>query len=300
MSLDSDALSTFLAVHHEGGVSAAARRLGRTQSAISRRLAQLEETVGAPLFERVGRGLVLSQAGRALLPYAERVVAAIQDAAAAIQTAKSGAAGIVHIAAVGTLASTGLTRLLQQFKLTFPDAEVRLRTATSAEVSELVRRGDAAIGLRYSDDTAADLKCEVVSHERLVVACAPAHRLAGKRVQSLRRLANEHWLAFPDKLPRGEAFAATIFAQFLVRGVAEIDRTAIDSLTAQKRLVEAGFGLALIQESAIAEELARGDLALIRVGDLDAKIPVAIVVRRNGFLNQASKALLAQLRAEGV
>jgi DNA-binding transcriptional LysR family regulator len=298
MPFDSEALATFLAVHREGGVSAAARRLGRTQSAISRRLAQLEAAAGAPLFERIGRGLVLSQAGSVLIPHAERVAAALQDAIAAIEMAQSGAAGTVDLAVVGTLASTGLTRRLREFRRAFPGAKVQLRTATSAEVSELVRRGDAAIGLRYSEDASADLECEVVGHERLIVACAPGHALAGKRVASLRRLAREPWLAFPEKPRHGEAFAAIIFAQFLVRGIAEIELIAIDSLTAQKRLVEAGFGMALIQESAIAEEVSRGELATIHVGDLDAQVPVASVIRTGGFLNQASQTLLAQLRAD--
>jgi DNA-binding transcriptional LysR family regulator len=300
LALDSDALATFLTVHREGGVSAAAKKLGRTQSAISRRLTQLEDTVGAPLFERIGRGMVLSQAGAALLPHAERVAAALQDAMAAIEAAKSGTAGIVHVAAVGTLASTGLTRLLQDFRGAFPAAEVRLRTATSAEVSQLVRRGDAAIGLRYAGDASADLDSEIVGREPLLVTCAPSHPLAGTQVASLERLAGEHWLAFPDRPSRGEAFAATIFAQFLVRGIAEIDWIAIDSLTAQKRLVEAGFGLALLQESAVAEEMAGGSMAAIGVGDLDAQVPVAVVVRRGGFLNQASRALLDKLRAGGL
>ena len=61
------------------------------------------------------------------------------------------------------------------------------------------------------------------------------------------------------------------------------------------RLGEAGFGLALLQQRGIAEELARGDLALIRVGDLDLRVPVARVVRRSAFLSRATRALLAAL-----
>jgi DNA-binding transcriptional LysR family regulator len=293
--MDSDALATFLAVYREGGVSAAARRLRRTQSAISRRIVQLEETVGAPLFERIGRGFVLSQAGAALLPHAERVAAAIHDAWTAIEAARSGAAGRVDIACVGTLASGGLTKLLQRFRQDFPETQLRLQTATSAEVSRLVRRGDAAIGLRYFEDPSPELQSRIVYRERLVVACPPSHPLAGRRAKSLTKLAAERWLAFTNDARKREPFAATIFAQFLVHGIDEIDWTAIDSLTAQKRLVEAGFGLALIQESAIAEELARGDLKTIQVTDLDAQIPVALVSRKGGFLSEAGKALLAEL-----
>jgi DNA-binding transcriptional LysR family regulator len=293
--MDSEALATFLTVHRRGGVSAAASALARTQSAISRRIALLEEELGAPLFERIGRGLRLSQAGQALLPHAEKVAAALGDAAAAVEAAKSGAAGTVHIAAVGTLASSGLAAVLATLKSSLPDLDIRLQTATSAEVSEKVRAGDAAVGLRYYEDPSPDLLCKIIHHERLVIACAPAHPLAGKRLKSLVRLSGERWLAFPQQPRRAEPYAEAIFSQFLVRGVERIDWTAVDSLTAQKRLVEAGFGLALLQESAIAEEVGQGNLALIRVADLDVSVPVACVVRRSAFLSRATRALLTEL-----
>jgi len=260
-TMDSEALETFLAVHQRGGVSPAAIALSRTQSAISRRLALLEQQVGAPLFERIGRGLVLSELGATLLPHAERVTAALGDAQAAVEAAKSGNAGTVRMVTVGTLANATLAGALKRVKPKFPGLDVRLQTATSAEVSAKVRAGEASIGLRYFEDHADDLDCRVVQQERLLVVCAATHPLAGKRVASLQRLAKERWLAFPVQERRGESFAASVFAQFLTRGIAQIDWVAIDGLTAQKRLVEAGFGLALLQASAIEDELARRVLA---------------------------------------
>ena len=70
---------------------------------------------------------------------------------------------------------------------------------------------------------------------------------------------------------------------------------AIDSLTAQKRLAAAGFGLALMPRSDVDEELASGQLGVIAVGDLDAAQPVVAVVRRNGFLSRAARTLLEDL-----
>ena len=289
--MDSEALETFLAVHRQGGVSAAASALSRTQSAISRRLALLEREVGAPLFERIGRGLVLSELGTALLPYAERVVAAIGDAQAIVAEA-----GAVRMATVGTLANTQLTNALQRAKARHPALDVRLQTATSAEVSAKVRSGEVSVGLRYFEDPSPDLDCRVVQQEQLVVVCAPAHRFAGKRLKTLAQLAPERWLAFAVQEGRGEAFAASVFAQFLTRGIERIDWVAIDGLTAQKRLVEAGFGLALLQASAIEEELARGSLAVIRVDDLGVSIPVTRIVRRGGHLSGGAQALLKELQ----
>ena len=294
--MDSDALKTFVAIHRADGFSSAAEQLHRSQPAISRRIALLEAELGAPLFERVAGGAVLSQAGRVLLPHAERVLAALQDAAQAIEAVRSENAGSVSLAVVGTLANTELTTVLKKFTVRFPKAELSLRTATSAEVSELVRRGEADIGLRYHDDPSPDLICEALEPERLVVACAWDHKLASKTVRSLTALRSERWLAFPFSPNRGESPTSHIHAQFLVRGVGEFRWTPIDSLTAQKRLVEAGFGIALLPESSIKEERSAKTVATIRVGDLEAMSPVSAIVRKAGYLNSASKSLLEILR----
>jgi len=74
--MDSDALNTFLVVHRRGGISNAAKALHRSQPAISRRIALLEQELGVPLFERVAGKTRLSDAGRVMVPYAERAVAA--------------------------------------------------------------------------------------------------------------------------------------------------------------------------------------------------------------------------------
>lgn len=294
--MDSDALETFLAIHRSGGFSSAAEVLHRSQPAISRRIALLEAEIGAPLFERAAGGVVLSEAGRVLLPHAERVLAALKDTADALQGLRAGDSGQVTLAAVGTLAGTDLTTVLKRFAARCPGVGLILRTATSVEVSELVRRGEAAIGLRYFDDPAPDLVCRQLKPEALVVACARTHRLANKPVRALTALRGEAWLAFPKD--RREPSAETIFAQFHARGVADIPWTPIDSLTAQKRLIEAGFGIALLPQSAIAEERAKKTLAVIRVGDLAIANPVSAVTRKDGYLSPASRTLLDTLSAE--
>jgi DNA-binding transcriptional LysR family regulator len=296
--MDSAALDTFVAIHRAGGFSGAAKLLGRSQPAISRRIALLEQELGVPLFERAAGGVVLSQAGRELMPHAERVLAALQDAGDAVRALQPHPAGRLSIAAVGTLASAELTNVLKRFAKSFPAVKLSLRTATSTEVSGIVRRGEATIGLRYFDDPSPDLSGNVLTPEKLVVACGRAHGLAGRKVRRLRELRGEHWFAFPDAHAWRDASAVNILAQFLVRDVAEIDWTPVDSLTAQKRLIEAGFGIAFLPERSIQEELARKSLAVIGVGDLAAANPVVAITRKDGYLSAAARKLLDLLAAE--
>ena len=197
--MDSDALNTFLMVHHRGGISNAAKALHRTQPAISRRIALLEQELGMPLFERVAGRIVLSDAGRVMVPYAERAVAAAQDAEKAVRALARPDSGPVALAVVGTLAGHQLARIIKRFARERPNVDLTLRTATSAEVSELIRRGDATIGLRYHRDPSPDLDCELLFSERLQVVCAPDHPRAGRRVKRLADLRGERWIAFPDR-----------------------------------------------------------------------------------------------------
>ncbi|MCE9522153.1 MAG: LysR family transcriptional regulator [Alphaproteobacteria bacterium] len=296
--MDSAALDTFVAIHRAGGFSGAAKLLNRSQPAISRRIALLEQELGAPLFERAAGGVVLSQAGRELMPHAERVLAALQDAGDAVRALRPHPAGRLSVAAVGTLASAELTNVLKRFVKSYPAVKLSLRTATSAEVSGIVRRGETTIGLRYFDDPSPDLSCRMLKPEKLVVACCCGHGLAGKKVRRLRDLRAEHWFAFPDAHAWRDASAVNILAQFLVRDVGEIDWTPVDSLTAQKRLIEAGFGLALLPERSLREELARKSLAVIGVGDLTAANPVVAITRKDGYLSAAARKMLDLLAAE--
>jgi DNA-binding transcriptional LysR family regulator len=198
---------------------------------------------------------------------------------------------------VGTLAGGRLSDTLKRFAAEYPAVKLSLRTATSAEVSDLIRRGEATIGLRYDRDGSRDLDCELLAAERLQVVCAADHPRAGRRVAKLADLRGERWIAFPVRPGRREVTASHVFALFQTHGLGEVDWTPVDSLTAQKRLVEAGLGIALLSASNAAEELKQGSISTIRVGDLTASHDVVTVTRRGGFLSAASRRLLEILKA---
>src|SRR5262249_6762099 len=162
------------------------------------------------------------------------------DAFNAVQSLARQISGPVSVAVVGTLADGRLSAILKRFGDDYPDVSLTLRTATSAEVTGLIRRGEVTIGLRYGRETSPDLDCELLLIEPLRVVCGPSHRLAGRRVKNLADLRSEHWIAFPEIPGRRELAASHIAALFLTHGLDEIAWTPVDSLTAQKRLVEAG------------------------------------------------------------
>jgi DNA-binding transcriptional LysR family regulator len=286
-----DEIGTFLAIAQLGGFTRAAERLHRSQPAISRRINLLEQELGAPLLERTGRGVRLTEAGRAFLPFAEAMLAAVEDGRQAVRTAIADAASPVSLALVGTLADSNIVDVLRQFARQSKSVALDLRTATSNEVSDLVRRGEVTLGLRYFTDERAELVSRVVGIEPLRVIASREHPLVGKPVRK-RHLAGEKWVSFPPTRGR-EALGRILERQLLAAGVDEPKITIIDSLTAQKRLVEAGFGIALVPESSVRDELKLGALAELDIPAMRTAVPVTLIHRRSAHLSPAARSLIA-------
>lgn len=289
-----DEIEAFVAIAELGGFTRAGQRLHRTQPAISRRLNQLEHDLGAPMFERIRGDARLTEAGHVFLPHAEAALAALKDGREAVRSLHGGMQGTVSLALVGTLADTHIVDALRRFATRAKGVRLELRTASSAEVTDLVRRGEAMLGLRYASSGHAELVSQDAGSEALLVIAEPRHPLAGKRVRDARRLASERWIGFPPA--RGERASGNVLTRQLIRaGLDDADITLIDSLTAQKRLAQAGFGLALVPESSVRDELRRGLLVALDVPAMRTVVPITAIHRRNGYLSPAARTLLKLL-----
>jgi DNA-binding transcriptional LysR family regulator len=293
--MDIEEIRAFLSIVQLGGFTRAAGTLHRSQPAISRRISLLERDLGAPLLERVRGTVALTEAGRAFLPHAEAVIAALKDGSEAVRAITDEAQGSLSLAMVGTLADTSIVALLRDFVRRAKAVRLELRTASSREVSALVRRGEATLGLRYFIDPSADLASRRVGTERLLVICAADHRLAGRKLRDARPLADARWVGFPVTRAQPESFGHVLQRRLAAAGLEAAEVTLIDSLTAQKRLVEAGFGIALMPASSVREELRLGALRTIDVPALRTEVPIVVLHRRAGYLSAAARALLAAI-----
>jgi DNA-binding transcriptional LysR family regulator len=288
-----DELDSFVCIASGSGFTEASRRQHRSQPAISRRIRQLESRLDAKLFERFGRGVRLTDAGRALLPHAEAALAAARDGERAVRELGAKTAPLtLRLALVGTLADSHIVAALRGFQRRFPRATVELRTANSREVSDLVRRGEAHLGVRYFPDPDPKLESIALGSERVLVVVPAAHRVRAKRVRDLRAFEADAWLGVPADRRHPEP---SLESRLRAAGVAKPRVTPVDSLTAQKRLVEAGLGVALLPESHFREERRLGSLRTVEVASLKARQPVVAVRRRGGHHGALEEALLRAL-----
>jgi DNA-binding transcriptional LysR family regulator len=289
-------IEAFVAIATEGSFTLAAARLHLSQPAVSRRIELLEQELGAPLFERGRSGARLTPAGDAFLPFARQILAASRDGAAAVRGLDNEPSGQLSLALVGTLASTALTAHLRDFRVAYPTVNLSLRTARSAEISALVQQGFVDLGLRYFDDPSPGVVSTLAFEESLVVACAGDSRLLDSPSIDPEMLAGQPWVSYPlGERSSGEGFARLLERNLIVAGIADAEIVAIDSLTAQKRLIEAGFGLGLLPQSSMTEELRLGTLAVLPMPLAQDRVPVHVIHRRNGYLTLPARLLLASL-----
>jgi DNA-binding transcriptional LysR family regulator len=293
-----DEIQTFVVIAQLGGFTRAAEKLHRSQPAISRRISLLERELETELLERIRGGVRLTPAGEAFLPHAEAMLAAVGDGREAVRVLLRERGGRLSLALVGTLADTRIVELLREFSGLSQGVKVELRTATSREVSDLVRRGEVTLGLRYFPDHNPGLVCETVGAEAMQVVVAAGHRLAGKHVDDALDLRAEQWVGFPAAEAEPESHGNLLQRQLAGAGLMDVQVTLLDSLTAQKRLVEAGFGIALLPASSVREELRLGSLASVDAPALSTSVPIALVTRKRGFLSPAAQALSALIRDE--
>lgn len=291
-------VEAFVAIARSGSFTRAAESLYLSQPAISRRIELLEQELGARLFERHAGGARLTEAGDAFLPFAEQILAATLDGREAVRAVEEEEQGTVALAIVGTLASTGLTETLRRFREAYPLIRLTLHTGRSDDVSALVRHGEVSLGLRYFVDPHPDVISERVNDEPLLPVAARQSRLVPDRARRASDLAGIPWVAFPATPGTGgEPYTRLLSRQLQATALDGAEIVTIDSLTAQKRLVEADFGVALVPESAIQEELRLGTLRVLEIPELVSSAPVTVIRRRQGYLSRAARRLLEEITA---
>ncbi|MET0429164.1 MAG: LysR family transcriptional regulator [Microvirga sp.] len=194
-------LRVFVAVTRGGSFTAAADDLHMVQSAVSSTVRNLENELGVTLFDRTTRRVALTDAGRILLPEAERTLESAALAMDAVEQAKGGVRGSVT---VGTMQAAAVPNLsvasfIARFGETHPDVKVAVRhVSRSTDLAEHVRDGSVDLGILSLPDPTAGLIRTPLSKERMSLACAPGHRLAGRAGIVLSELGEETFVDGPS------------------------------------------------------------------------------------------------------
>ena len=235
-------INTFLHVAELHSFSRTARELGYSQSAVSTQIALLEDELGVPLFDRVGKSVRLTDAGQTFLQYARTLLTTAQQAKAALQPAPE-ARGTLRVAIADSLCSALMPGLLEQFHALCPRVEVSLRAANTREMREMLASTRA--DLAYTLDLPLTHPADRVLLDQPEPCCflAPAsHPLARRQELTLADLAGQEFLLTERGMSYREALEQLLAArQLTLRPYLELGDAALLC-----RLVEQGLGLTFL------------------------------------------------------
>ena len=187
--LDSDLMRSFLEVAETGSVTAAADRLGRTQSAVSMQIRRLEESLGQPLFDRLPRGVALTARGTQLLPYARRVTGLLEEAAIALR--EKPLDGPVRIGIPDEYTETVLPRALAAFGARHPAVEVTVRCDFSAPQLRALEENEVDLAVVF--DSSHTVGGEVLCVDPTVWVTSLPHELHLRRPVPVGLYFQSHW-----------------------------------------------------------------------------------------------------------
>ncbi|MEV6977754.1 LysR family transcriptional regulator [Kitasatospora sp. NPDC093806] len=264
-------LEVFRTAARLGSFTAAGERLGFTQSAISRQISTLEGEFGAPLFDRLARGVRLTEHGRALLPHAEALLDRLDGTRRELSALTELSLGRLRVGAFDSANAALVPAALAAFRTAHPGVGISLTEGLSAELLDRLRDGaiDLAVVAAYPEhlyDTEL-FELRPLVEDPVLVALRPDHPLAERSSLRLADLAEEHWIA-ASRHPESTLLAACVRSGFRPRIEYEVA-----GWTAKLGLVAAGFGVTLIP--ALAARAARPDLALVPLHPEDT--PVRLV-----------------------
>ena len=289
--MDIAELQVFLAVARERSFSKAAARLHRTQPAVSQAIRRLEDELGERLFDRSSKDGRLTEAGRVLFDYAERLMRLAEEADAAVRELHDLRRGRVLVGA-NEAATHVLLPVIARFREVHPRIQVDVRRIPSRQIGIEVLQRSLDLGVLSFAPAESGLGSIAIGDDELVMLTHPKHPLAGRKQVTMAEFAHENVIAHNEASPARER----VLRLFEQRHEPINIQIALPSLDAIKRAVEMKLGVALLPRRCALAELSRGTLAAVHVAQVRLPRHLRIVYRQGTQLSHAAQAFLEAVR----
>jgi len=286
-------LRYFCAVAELGSFSRAAEHSHVSQPSLSQQILKLEAELGARLFDRLGRSVRLTDAGKSFLPRARAVLHELEAARGDVSESKDSVSGHISVGVIPTVAPYFLPPVLAAFSKRFPEAAVSIIEEITPVLLERLRAGSLDLAILALPVRGHEFESLPLLTESLYAALPVRHRLARRKTIGLRDLRKEPFLLLRDgHCFRENAFTACDRARVSPQVVFESGQ--FSSLLG---LVRAGVGISLVPAMAVDREQAQ--LRFVRISDPHATRTIGALTLRGRSLSRAHHAFLSALRRAG-
>ncbi len=289
--MDFQRLKTFRTVATLMNFNQAAQVLNYAQSSISAQIKTLESDIGIQLFERIGKRVVLTEAGEKMLRYTHKLLA-IEEEARAEVSGKPKVTTLLTLRMPQTIATYHFPSVLSEFHSRYSDVHLDITNCALQSLEHELSIGTVDLAFLLADSIdAANLEFEMLGVERLILATFPGHMLAGKKSLSYEDLQGQTLF-----LPKADCGYRMMFEQTLT--VEKIQPKAViemNSVEAIKQSVMKGIGLTIIPEITVREELKQGGLAALS-WDEELETGVCMIWHKDKWFSPVLKALMDTFR----
>ncbi len=249
--MDTQSLKAFIAVAEQKSFSAAAESLYLTQSAVSKRIKQLEEQLGTTLFDRHNRTISLTEAGEALLPRAQHILDLVSDTELELENISGDISGSLTLATSHHIGLHRLPPVLRKFVHAHPNVDLDLQFMGSERAYQAVRLRQVDLALTTLEQTPkSDIAAIPLWQDDMVCVCAANHRLAGIPQVSLQDLSSE-----PAILPEPDTITYQLINHvFAAEGLTLKAPMPTNYLETIKMLVSVGIGWSVLPSSMVNDD----------------------------------------------
>jgi DNA-binding transcriptional LysR family regulator len=279
-------LFAFYEVARAGSVSAGAVRLHVSQPAVTREIRELEDRLGMILFDRLPRGVALTEAGKTLFDYADRIFSLADGAESQLKELAGLGAGHLKIGASGTLGVYFVPDLIARFNATAPRVAIDLTVTNTERVESGLRDLTFTLGFIEGpfDDTV--LHARRIGSDEIAVVAAAGHPRAGSRLR-----ASELVDQVVIMREAGSGTRAIVEEAYAGIGLHIEPLMSVSDTEAIKRMLLAQHALAYVSVLSVTNELRRGELTIVEVEDLRIERPLHMVWNKGRSLSPSSQAL---------
>lgn len=292
--MNPELLKTFLAVCEHMNFTRGAQDRLLTQPAVSRQVKQLEQLLGVPLFERLGKSIQLSDAGRALVPQAAELLGQMERIAESIGSYREAERGRLRIGASTTPGYYLLPPILGEFHRDYPAVELQFVVDNSLSIEQRVVRNELDIALVGAHLGNAAIRIERLIQDEIVCFCGASHRLSGRRRVAPETLHEELWVI----REKGSATRQLFEHRWTAAGGKIARSIELASPEGIKALVGAGLGVSFMSIHGLRREFADGRLGPVAIKGLRLERPIYLIRHAQKHESPAAKAFCAILRRQ--
>jgi DNA-binding transcriptional LysR family regulator len=286
-------LALFHAVAQAGSISRGAAAARVSQPAVSKQIAELEDTLGVRLLDRLPRGCRLTEAGKILADYAARWRSLETDARRAIEEYRGLKRGRLAIGASLTIGGYLLPGVIAEFHRQFPEIELQLEIANTEHIQRSLLAGTIELGLTEGPLDSDELESSVFFQDELVAIAPASHPLLKKKNATVREICAEPFILREE----GSGTRAVVERALRRHGFKIKPLLSLASPEAIKNLVAAGLGIAIVSRLIVALELQAGSLGIIPLTDLTIQRPLHLQHIRGRSQSPALAKFLEVLKA---